>query len=116
MQIVLAGLTLLALLSLFVSVQQGLLGDPHMQTAGNGSSAYRLNWFQDRTETLLPRAWVLSVPVAAYRLLMLSWALWLALALLRWLKWGWQAYGTGGLWRPRRRRVSATTPAPPKPE
>ncbi len=104
-QILLVGLTVLALLSLFVSVQQGLLGDPHMQIAGNGSSAYQLNWFQDRTEAILPRAWTLSVPMTAYRLLMLSWALWLALALLRWLKWGWQAYSKGGLWRPMRRKA-----------
>jgi len=33
-------------------------------------------------------AWVISVPLLVYRLAMLAWALWLALALLRWLRWG----------------------------
>ena len=47
----------------------------------------------------LATAWVLSVPLLVYRLLMLLWSLWLAFALLRWLKWGWQAYSTHGLWR-----------------
>jgi hypothetical protein len=99
-QIALAVLTLFALWSLVVSIQQGLLGYPHMQISGNGSSAYLLNWYQDRAGQVLPRAWVLSVPLLIYRLLMLGWALWLALSLLRWLQWGWQAFSSGGLWRP----------------
>jgi hypothetical protein len=32
---------------------------------------------------------------------MLFWALWLALALLRWLKWGWAQYSRGGCWKRR---------------
>lgn len=99
MQIALATLTLLALAALFVAVQQGLLGMPDMQVAGNGSNAYSLNWFQDRAEPTLPRAWVLSTHLLVYRLLMLAWALWLAFALLRWLHWGWQCYASQGLWR-----------------
>ena len=100
MQIGLAIWTGFALLSLLVSVQQGLLGFPHMQIAGNGSSASRLLWYQDRAAEILPQAWVLSVPMMVYRLLMLAWALWLAMALLRWLQWGWEAFSRGGLWRP----------------
>ena len=34
-----------------------------------------------------------------YRSLMLLWALWLALALLRWLSWGWQCFSKGGVWK-----------------
>lgn len=33
----------------------------------------------------LPQPLVISVPIIYYRLLMLAWALWLALALLGWL-------------------------------
>jgi hypothetical protein len=100
LQIGLAVLTGFALLALLISVQQGLLGYPDMQIAGNGSAAGRLLWYQDRAASLLPRAWVLSVPMLVYRLLMLAWALWLAMALLRWLQWGWKAFSHGGLWRP----------------
>ena len=100
MQIGLAIVTGLALLSLLVSVQQGLLGYPHMQISGNGSSAGQLVWYQDRAVDILPQAWVLSVPMMVYRLLMLGWALWLAMSLLRWLQWGWKAFSRGGLWRP----------------
>ena len=34
-----------------------------------------------------------------YRLLMLAWALWLAYALLRWARWGWECFSDHGLWR-----------------
>lgn len=99
LQIGLALLTLLALGALAAAIQQGLLGQPEMQIAGNGSSAARLLWYQDRAPALLPQAWVLSVPLAVYRLLMLAWALWLAFALLGWLRWGWGCYSRHGLWR-----------------
>jgi hypothetical protein len=99
-QLALAGLTAFALFSLIVGIQRGLLGTPDMQIAGNGSSAHFLNWYQDRAGEVLPRAGVLSVPMLVYRLLMLSWALWLAFSLLQWLRWGWEAFSTGGFWRP----------------
>ena len=43
---------------------------------------------------------MISAPRLVYRLAMLAWALWLALALLRWLRWGWESFTTGGGWRP----------------
>jgi hypothetical protein len=97
-QVVLVGWTLLALVVLFGSIQQGLLGMPDMYVMGNQSSSTVLNWYQDRTDGLFPQAWVLSAPLLAYRLVMLSWALWLAFALLRWLRWGWQNFSRDGLW------------------
>lgn len=99
MQIGLVFLTLFALAFLFIAVQQGLLGNPEMHVAGNQSSAYELNWYQDRNENQLPQAWVLSAPVLVYRLLMLAWALWLAVSLLRWLRWGWQCFTTTATWQ-----------------
>ncbi|MCT7654167.1 hypothetical protein MBH78_03925 [Oceanimonas sp. NS1] len=89
-QIGLVLLTLVALGYLFTAIQQGLLGLPDMQIAGNGSYGNHLSWYQDRSGGSLPTGWVLSVPLLVYRLLMLGWALWLAFALLGWLRWGWQ--------------------------
>jgi len=102
-QLTLALWTLAALGVLFYSIQQGLLGLPEMQVAGHGSSASELRWYQDRSEATLPRPSVLSIPLLAYRAVMLAWALWLALALLRWLRWGWAQFSHGELWRGRRR-------------
>lgn len=107
LQVLLALWTVAALATLFGAVAQGLLGSPDMQIAGNGSHAGNLYWYQDRFDTVLPAAWVVSVPMLAYRVLMLLWALWLANALLRWLRWGWARYGAGGLWR-----SAPRTPAP----
>jgi hypothetical protein len=102
LQIVMVVATLAAMGCLVFSVQRGLLGLPEMQIAGNGSSAYRLVWFQDLGDVELPRVTVFSVPLFVYRLAMLIWALWLARSLLEWLRRGWESFSTGGLWRPRR--------------
>ena len=97
-QLGLGMLTLLSLALLFIAVQQGLLGSPDMQIAGNHSSAFNLNWYQDRSNELLPTATVISVPLMIYRILMLLWSLWLAVSLLNWLKWGWGCFSSNGLW------------------
>ena len=98
-QVGLALLTVVALLVLFYAVQQGLLGRPDMQIAGNGSTAYVLNWYQDQVQETLPNVWVLSVPITVYRVLMLLWALWLAYSVLGWLRWAWQQYSVDGYWK-----------------
>ncbi|WP_019935150.1 hypothetical protein [Oceanimonas smirnovii] len=118
-QIGLVLLTLVALSYLFAAIQQGLLGLPDMQIAGNGSWGNRLNWYQDRSAATLPTGWMLSVPLLVYRLLMLLWALWLAFALLGWLRWGWECFASHGLWRPLEffRRANKTPwKTPKKPE
>jgi fumarate reductase subunit D len=106
MQFGMIALTLFALICLFAAIHAGLIGQPEMQIAGNGSSEAMLNWTQDRVATSMPRPWVVSLPVWVYRCLMLAWSLWLALSLLAWLKWGWQCYAKDGLWRKK----------PPKPK
>jgi hypothetical protein len=98
LQVTLILLSLLTLITLFWAVQQGLLGLPEMQIGGNGSTADRLNWYQDRSGAILPVATVYSVPLLVYRLLMLSWALWLAFSLLGWVKWAWEAFSHRGRW------------------
>ncbi|EXJ14366.1 hypothetical protein [Imhoffiella purpurea] len=101
-QVGLLVLTLLALASLVGAVQQGLLGRPEMQIAGNGSSGTFLHWYADRGGPDLPEVRVLSVPMWVYRGFMLGWALWLAFRLLDWLRWGWEGFAHPQLWRERR--------------
>jgi hypothetical protein len=105
LQIALAAATALALWALFAAIRQGLLGAPEMQIGGNGSNAGQLAWYQDRSAGALPAARILSVPLFVYRAAMLAWSLWLAFALLRWLRWGWESFAEGGLWRPIARRA-----------
>jgi hypothetical protein len=98
LQIALVGLTLAALVALVLAIQMGLLGMPEMQIAGNGSDASVLRWYQDRSGPVLPRPWVLSVSLWVYRAAMLAWSLWIAQALLGWLRWGFRQWSAGGVW------------------
>lgn len=107
-QVVLALLTLVALAAIVLSIPLGLLGDPDMHVDGFGSSSAQFRWFADHALGVLPTATVYSVPKWIYQLLMLSFALWLAVALSGWLRWGYRAYAEHGLWRER------ATPQPPQ--
>ena len=118
-QLMLIALSVIAGLTIIGAIQQGLLGLPEMQIAGNHSSAWNLHWYQDRCNGLLPQPWVLSVPMYIYRLLMLLWALWLAIALLKWVQWGWNCFSSQGLWRklpPRKPRINRNKTAQPRPQ
>ncbi|MFZ5442080.1 MAG: hypothetical protein ACOZQL_18885 [Myxococcota bacterium] len=112
-QLALVGATGVALIILGASVYAGLLGQPEMQVRGNGSYASLLRWFLDRTDVAFPRATVVSVPMLVYRGAMLAWSLWMALSLLSWLKWGWKAFASGGLWKSA--PAAAKTPPPAVP-
>jgi len=115
-QIALVALSLAALGVLFFAIQRGLLGLPEMQIAGNGSSADRLAWYQDRAAGVLPQASVISAPLWVYRVAMLAWALWLAASLVGWLRWGWSQLGAGGYWRRFEWKRKAGEMVPPPPE
>lgn len=113
LQIGLVGLSALALLTLVIAVPYGLLGRPDMHVVGNGSGLHALNWFADRSEDgQLPMIQAISLPLWVYKLALLLWAMWLANALIGWLRWAWQCLGSGGWWRPVfRRRTGVATPA-----
>ncbi len=80
-------------------MRESLLATPDMGIAGPGSVDDTFGWFLDRTESALPQPRVISVPMWVYRALMFAWALWIVVALLRWLRWAWQAWKTNGIWR-----------------
>lgn len=101
MQFGLAALSLLALASLASSIPAGLLGQPEMKVVGNGSGGSILRWYQDYSTDQVPVGWVISVPIWTYRVAMLLWALWLAFALLEWIRWGWSCFSANGIWRKR---------------
>lgn len=108
-QVALAVLSAVALLSLVRAVPAGLLGQPDMGVVGNGSSANLLQWFHDRSaDGRLPVASAWTLPLWAYKAAVLAWALWLANALLGWLRWGWRCFNRGGVWLAWR-RIKATS-------
>jgi hypothetical protein len=114
-QLGLVALTLLALAVLVGAVPQGLLGLPDMHVSGNGSTAWNLRWFADQTTGGLPRGGVFSVSLWVYKLAMLAWALWLANALIGWLRWCFEAWTRGGYWRKPASKLVAAPPPMPEP-
>lgn len=114
LQVVLVLLTLAALAALFWAIQMGLLGSPVMQIAGNGSRAGMLRWYQDRADAVLPQPWLLSLSLWFYRAAMLAWSLWVAQALVGWLRWGWRQWSHGGFWIGRAPRPARTDPPLPQ--
>ncbi len=100
LQCALAALTLFAVTSLvFSGVRYGLLASPDMGVTGPGSSGHTFSWFVDRAASTLPHPVVYSLPLWVYRTIMFAWALWIALALARWLRFAWRAWSAGGTWR-----------------
>jgi hypothetical protein len=98
MQIGIGILTVLAMASLVYAISNGLLGHPDMNIVGNGSSSDLLRWYQDVSDNTLPRAWVYSVSMFAYRVAMLAWALWISFGLVVILKWGWSRFTDPTIW------------------
>jgi hypothetical protein len=113
-QIALVLFTVPAMLCLIGAVYAGLLGDPDMSVVGNWSSARSLRWFADQSAALLPQAGALTLPLWLHKIAMLAWALWLASALVGWLRWAFAAWSNGGYWR-RDVRVRVNLPDPPAP-
>jgi hypothetical protein len=99
LQVFLIGLTL-GVLGIFIAiVAGGLLGNPEMFIRGNDSTRTLLRWYEARCAGALPQPQCFSISIWWYRLLMLLWALWLATALIRWLRWAWQQFSTGACFR-----------------
>jgi hypothetical protein len=101
-QVVVAGMTIVALSNVVMSLPAGLLGTPDMHVAGHNSYGNLLNWFADGSDSILPTVSIVSVPLWIYKALILIWALWLSFALLRWLPWVWKCFSSDGFWRSRK--------------
>jgi hypothetical protein len=113
--------TMIALGCMYAAIHAGLLLQPDMQIQGNGSSNTELMWFADRVAGALPTPAVISVPMGAWRVTMLVWALWAAASLLSWLPATWRAFRQDRWYmlpppappRPRRERGGPAAPAAP---
>ncbi len=97
-QLGIVALTLVSGVCLVFSISNGLLGHPDMNIRGNGSSALLMRWYHDVSGPALPRTWMVSIPMWAYRVAMLAWALWVSFWLINVLKWGWTRFCTPILW------------------
>ena len=109
-------LSIAALLCLITAIPYGLLGEPDMHVSGNGSQAHALRWFSDFIANgEVPNAGAITLPMWGYKLAMLVWALWLANALIGWLRAGFTAYSNGGYWRAPKKSAPKPTAIPTAP-
>ena len=99
-QLVVVGATFVACALLLWAIESGLLGAPQMDIQGPECWEQHLRFFVDRSDGALPVATLYSVPTWVFRVLMFCWALWLAFSVLKWARWGWDAFKTDGLFRP----------------
>jgi hypothetical protein len=110
-QILLALFTVIAIAILvFSGIRNGLLAHPDM-SIHNPEGSQGLWWFQDQVKGEIGTPTVWSVPMWVYRALMLAWAGWMAFTLVRWLRWAFNAWKAGGLWRAKVRGYGADTEA-----
>ena len=100
-QVLLVFWTVTALWLIYKGIERGLLENPDMLITGGGSYNWSLSWFTDRSAGPWPTGSVLSVSTWFYKALMLAWSLWLAVSLVKWLKWGWTAFSAQSLWKKR---------------
>ncbi len=99
-QVVLAVFTFVTILTLvFSGIRNGLLAHPDMHIAAANLPYSGYTWFVDQTRGAIEGPTLISVPMWVYRGLFFAWALWMAFALVRWLRWSFNAWKAGGLWR-----------------
>jgi hypothetical protein len=111
-QIVTGFFTVVTVLVLIASVPAALLSSPEMHIEGNDSGPFLYSWFTDQAAEQPPSPWVISLPIWVYRGAMLGWSLWLAFALIRWVRAAWESFRTPEVWYQPRRPVEAPTPDP----
>jgi hypothetical protein len=100
LQVVLAVFTLFVILTLlFSGIRNGLLAAPDMGILDMRYGTGELWWFSDQTRGVIEAPTVISAPMWLYRTLFFVWAGWMAFALVRWLRWAFNAWKANGLWR-----------------
>lgn len=100
MQVFIVFFSLITLVVIISTIPDGLLSSPDMKVVGNGSSAYNYQYYQDFAQaSAFPETMVVHIPLWIYRGLILLWSLWLSTQLIKWTKWGWQAFSSTTLWK-----------------
>ncbi len=92
--------------ALLTIVYAGLVSSPDMEIVGAGSHSGQLTWYVDRAQGRFEPAYMFTVSVWVWRLVMLAWSFWLATNLLGWLKWAYAELREGEFWKSRPKSAS----------
>ncbi|GGY66580.1 hypothetical protein GCM10011613_08180 [Cellvibrio zantedeschiae] len=98
LQLGLFALSLFVFFALVTTLPDGLLSSPDMHIVGHNTYGNNFYWYQDHSDLAFPTAWVISLPLWCYKVIILIWSLWFAASLLKWLRWAWQQLSYRGLW------------------
>lgn len=98
-QTILATLAILGIITLISVVGKGLIENPEIFVYGINSNKSSLFWYIQSWNGVDKNPWILSVPLDIYRILILSWGVWLAFSLISWIKWMWVVYSKDGYWK-----------------
>jgi hypothetical protein len=99
------------------TIYTGLAEHPQMMLVPRTRAQALMSWYVDRTAGAMPRPWVLSTSMWAWRLLMAAWSAWAAVLVYRWAPKALASFKTGGIWRsaPARAATVAGPEAPTPP-
>ncbi len=92
-------LLLLSAKTIYNAVSQGLLGIPDMQIKGSGSWAGSLIWYTDRSDSLLPRPFIIKSGLIVWKTIMFAWAIWIAYFIINKAQYFLTSFKNGGLWK-----------------
>ena len=106
-QLVLYGLSVIAIISLITIVPISLLSSPSMGIEGYQSYGNHLSWFADKSDGTLPEVNVVSISTWFYKAIMLIWVIWLSISFISWIKWAWRTVGKQGYWRSKEPQTSS---------
>lgn len=99
-QLLLTGITLLALYVIINTIVAALTNDPNMYLYGLESTNQFFAWFTDEISDSVPSPWVWSLPLWIYFALILLWTMWLVFMITEWIRVWWQTLKAPALWLP----------------
>lgn len=108
-QVILSIWTISSIIILISIVASGLLSEPTVFVKGYDSYGTNLNWYIQTWHSDAQNPWIISTPMWVYRMLMMSWSIWLAFNLLSWMKWMWHSYSAGGWWINQKESISSSS-------
>lgn len=85
--------------ALIYAIPKSLLSNPDMVIQGVSSHGNKFSWFQDLSDKILPIAWVISLPIWVYKIVMMVWSIWVAFTIPSWVNWGWKAFTKDIVWK-----------------
>lgn len=87
--------TLVMIVTVLMSFNQGLLETPNSYIEGFSTSSTNIYWYSEVVAT----PWLFIVPEYIYRIIMLCWAFWVSIKIIKLLSYGWNKIANPEIWK-----------------